>query len=184
VARSIYDELLSVWKKEIDEDSLHPIPEDFYDKISQYIRRLSDELSLLDEHSLSSRLLGKELANVRRIVEDLIRRRFAKFSRAVESNQTIGLAALTPLEREVNSSLSSAFEIYKLVIKCVVDGSPVRKPDMTQGGVAVRILKDMPSIVGVDMKAYGPFKSEDVATLPRENAEALIRRGLAVRIGA
>jgi DNA replication initiation complex subunit (GINS family) len=29
------------------------------------------------------------------------------------------------------------------------------------------------------MKTYGPFNPEDVATLPEENAENLIRRGFA-----
>ena len=48
--------------------------------------------------------------------------------------------------------------------------------------MVVRFLKDVPSIVGVDLKTYGPFKSEDVASLPIENARVLIRQGLAVEV--
>jgi len=44
--------------------------------------------------------------------------------------------------------------------------------------VVVRFLKDVPSFIGVDLKTYGPFKSEDVALIPVQNAEALARRGL------
>jgi DNA replication initiation complex subunit (GINS family) len=40
----------------------------------------------------------------------------------------------------------------------------------------VRFKTDLPQIIGVDSKTYGPFKKEDVATLPRENALPLIKR--------
>jgi DNA replication initiation complex subunit (GINS family) len=33
--------------------------------------------------------------------------------------------------------------------------------------------------MGVDMKTYGPFKAEDVASLPAQNADNLIRKGIA-----
>jgi len=45
--------------------------------------------------------------------------------------------------------------------------------------VVVRFLKPLPAIMGVDMKAYGPFDPEDVANIPRQNAVNLIRRGIA-----
>jgi len=40
----------------------------------------------------------------------------------------------------------------------------------------------MPSIIGVDLKTHGPFLKEDIAVLPYENAESLIRQGTAVEI--
>ncbi|MBC7129615.1 hypothetical protein H5T51_00135, partial [Candidatus Bathyarchaeota archaeon] len=48
--------------------------------------------------------------------------------------------------------------------------------------IIVRFLKEIPEIVGIDMKSYGPYKPEDVASLPAENAEILIKQGLAVEI--
>ncbi len=48
--------------------------------------------------------------------------------------------------------------------------------------VVVRFLKDVPAIVGADLKTYGPFKSEDVASIPVENAKVLIRQGLAIEV--
>ena len=46
----------------------------------------------------------------------------------------------------------------------------------------VRFVKDVPSIIGVDLKTHGPFTKEDIAKLPHENAESLIRQGAAVEI--
>lgn len=43
----------------------------------------------------------------------------------------------------------------------------------------IRMLKDLPSIVGIDGKVYGSFKKEDVITLPEGNAKVLINQGAA-----
>jgi len=45
--------------------------------------------------------------------------------------------------------------------------------------VKVRFLKEIPAIVGADMKTYGPFKEGEIAELPKPNAEALIKQEVA-----
>ncbi len=52
------------------------------------------------------------------------------------------------------------------------------------GFVLTRFVRDVPSIIGVDLKTHGPFHKEDVARLPRENAESLIRQGAATEVRA
>jgi len=182
--RSQYEELLKAWRAEAAGEEIQRIDEDFYEKLSQYVRHLLDELNLLDEESISGRLVKKELLNAQKMVEDLIRRRFDKILRHVESNQPVVQAALTPLEREVSSSMSRAYENHRFILERVIQGASLQMTNPSSQNVLVRILKDIPSIVGIDMKTYGPFKNEDVTTLPKENAEALVRRGLAVKIEA
>ena len=48
--------------------------------------------------------------------------------------------------------------------------------------VALRFIKNIPTIIGADMKTYGPFIAEDVASLPVENAKMLVKQGLAVSV--
>jgi len=43
-------------------------------------------------------------------------------------------------------------------------------------------VKNIPAIMGADMKSYGPFVVEDVASLPELNARILIKQGLAVLV--
>jgi len=43
----------------------------------------------------------------------------------------------------------------------------------------IRFLKDTPAIVGTDFKTYGPFKKDDIAALPSENAKIFIKVGIA-----
>jgi DNA replication initiation complex subunit (GINS family) len=56
------------------------------------------------------------------------------------------------------------------------------KPAENPKRILVRFLKAIPAIIGPDMKAYGPFNEEDVASLPAENAEVLLKRGVAMEV--
>jgi DNA replication initiation complex subunit (GINS family) len=53
----------------------------------------------------------------------------------------------------------------------------------TNKRLTLRFTKAIPAIMGADMKSYGPFAPEDVASLPALNAQILIKQGLAVLIG-
>ena len=46
----------------------------------------------------------------------------------------------------------------------------------------VRFLKETEQMIGSDLAKYGPFKAEDVATIPYENAQALISKNIATKI--
>jgi DNA replication initiation complex subunit (GINS family) len=48
--------------------------------------------------------------------------------------------------------------------------------------MTLRFTKSIPAIIGLDMKTYGPFMVEDVASLPVENAKILVKQGLAVLV--
>ena len=69
-------------------------------------------------------------------------------------------------------------ELDKTPIKVITktDTPPVPKRS------TIRFLKSIPSIMGADMKSYGPFVAEDVASLPPQNAQILIKQGLAVLV--
>ena len=48
--------------------------------------------------------------------------------------------------------------------------------------IVVRFLEDVDEIVGADLEKYGPFKVEDIATIPYENAQALIAKNIATKV--
>jgi len=48
--------------------------------------------------------------------------------------------------------------------------------------VVIRFLKEVDEIIGADLEKYGPFKTEDVATIPYENAQALIAKNIATKV--
>ena len=48
--------------------------------------------------------------------------------------------------------------------------------------VVIRFLDNVDEIVGADLEKYGPFKAEDIATIPYENAQALIAKNIATKV--
>jgi DNA replication initiation complex subunit (GINS family) len=59
---------------------------------------------------------------------------------------------------------------------------PAVRINVTHGRATLRFLKEVPAIIGADMKTYGPFKVEDIAALPIENTKILIKQGLAEKL--
>ncbi|MFW9989371.1 MAG: hypothetical protein ACFFC3_12010 [Candidatus Odinarchaeota archaeon] len=48
--------------------------------------------------------------------------------------------------------------------------------------ILVRFLKKTPPLVGIDLINYGPFEKEDIANLPRQNAEILLSENFVEKI--
>jgi len=46
----------------------------------------------------------------------------------------------------------------------------------------LRFLKPVPAFVAEDLKTYGPFQIEDVATVPKINAKGLISKEFALPV--
>ena len=53
---------------------------------------------------------------------------------------------------------------------------------INQNFVIIRFLDSMEQFVGVNMNKYGPYKRDDVAILPFENARSIIENNRAVEI--
>ena len=77
---------------------------------------------------------------------------------------------------------SNVFEKIKQSLSSLRQQPPDRQDDQNGELSVVRFLEDIPEIVGVDLRIYGPFKKEDVASLPAPNAHALERQGAAKAI--
>ena len=48
--------------------------------------------------------------------------------------------------------------------------------------ITVRFLKDFDQFVGADLSKYGPYKTEEIATIPNENALSLISKNIVIKI--
>jgi DNA replication initiation complex subunit (GINS family) len=139
---------------------------------------------MLDKRTVKGRAMLKEEENAKRLIEDLTRTRLEKIIHAVMEEGAISTTILSEEETSLYENLASEIESYRSLVKKVLRG---QKPEVgrrtaRKGMIVVRILKDVPAIIGADMKTYGPFKPEDVAALPQENARLLIKQGVATEI--
>lgn len=180
----MYEELYEAWKQELENVKLGRLSSDFYSKIADYLRKLKEEGRMLDRRTVKASLLRKELENVKKMVRDLVETRYKKLFEKAARGEKISSDFLTMEEKKVHSNLQPLTEAYQDFAQKVLRGrAPKMNVEQRRGKAVLRFLKEVPAIIGADMKTYGPFKVEDVASLPVGNSKILVKRGLAERIG-
>jgi DNA replication factor GINS len=178
----MYNELYEVWKKELANSELQELPIQFYAHAADYLKHLREESRMLDKKMIRSRLMKIEHRNVKRMLHEIAGLRYGKILREMsQGRETPSL--MLPEELDAYETLSSCSEKYHTFVKEVLRGRLSKSSTEQQNQTAVlRFIKDIPAIIGSDMKTYGPFKAEDVASVPLANSMGLTKQGLAQRI--
>jgi DNA replication initiation complex subunit (GINS family) len=215
----MYNELYAAWLREIENASLGGLPPDFYSKLGNYLKRISEE-NLQDQKSVKINLLQLEAQNVMRMLEELLDARYKKIVKVITENQKVPSELLTFEEARMAAdfaAFSGAYQKFSqellqgqvqiqsqttsiqvqapiptVTIKAPtapaqVQSAPITVKLITESShkrVVLRFTKNIPGIIGADMKTYGPFVAEDVASLPVENAKMLVKQGLAMLVEA
>lgn len=182
-----YNKLYTIWKVEKSTRELQPLPSGFYKELSEYISTVRREIKLVDEKSLKASLLKVEKKNVEYLITDLLEARYLKFIETIKIGEIINPDIIVEEESEINASLLLSRRSLKQLLSNISEGQEPRveikiKREEKPKRILVRFLQSVPAIVGTDLKLYGPFKVEDVATLPVENAEIFIKRGIAEQV--
>jgi DNA replication factor GINS len=77
-------------------------------------------------------------------------------------------------------------ERIEMILSATINGKSKFLESISQNHktktIVLRFLKEVDQIVGADLEKYGPFKAEDIATIPYENAQALIIKKIATKI--
>jgi len=179
----MYNELYEAWKREKENAGIQPLPKDFYAKLAEYVRKIREESRMLDQKTVKGRLLLQESRNVKKMVKELVFLRHEKTIKKELAGEIIPKEGLTLEEEKLVTELGSSFESFQAVLKDVLGGRlPQPKSREKPRRQVLRFLKEIPAIIGADMKTYGPFKPEDVASLPIENAKILTKQGVAVEV--
>lgn len=179
----MYNELYETWKLELENKELQKLPAEFYSTVANYMKKLREEGRMLEKRTLKANLLRKEMQNAKHMAQELIQIRYRKIMGKVARGEQVAQDLLTLEEKTIYSRAAPFAETVQNFASEVVRGqTPKMKMDQQHKKVAVRFLKDVPAIIGADMKTYGPFKVEDVAMLPAENTRILITQGLVEKV--
>lgn len=175
----MYDELFTAWQYEIENEKLGCLSADFFSNLSDYIASLREENNKESQKTVKSSLLFHEMDHVTCMVEELLYARYLKIIQITKDTKKLPSNQLSSEEKNLFSNFSSFIKDYQLFKKNLFQGNPKKhKVEKSSKRVIVRILKDIPVLIGSDMQSYGPFLVEDVASLPSENAELLVKQGL------
>jgi DNA replication factor GINS len=183
----MYDELYDVWKKEKECLELQFSSRDFYGRLADYVSRVREETRMIDQKTLRGHLLLQELENLKRMIKDLVKLRCQKAMKLTLIGRSIPKDAPNG-EEKIYERMLSFSEFYRDFLNGLLRGNQTEILPQLKGRegkpsrLLVRFLQEIPIIIGSDMKEYGPFRPQDIATLPAENARILIEQSAAVEI--
>ena len=159
------------------------MPKNFYAKVAEYVKKIREERRMLDKNTTKAKLLKREFRNVKNIVEELTRLRYDKALKKSLARETVPRDFLTQEEEKLYGEILPLAEAYQGFLNDILRG---RLSDIERGekpkNMLLRFVQEIPAIVGSDMRTYGPFEPEDIATLPAENARILIKQGAALEV--
>jgi len=191
----MYNELYAAWRKEIEEAPLGGLPPDFYVRTADYLRNIIEENKILDKKTIKVNLLDHEAQNARWMLEELLKARYKKLVKTITQSHKLPSNLLTVEEAKMCESFIAFTDAYQKFSNDLKQGETAKvetkvdtkvdakvEAEVSHKRVVLRFAKSIPAIIGADMKLYGPFVAEDVASLPAENAKMLVKQGLAVSV--
>jgi DNA replication factor GINS len=138
---------------------------------------------MLDRRTVKASLLKNEMRNAKRMLRELVQTRYRKLVRKIAAGDKVPSDLLTTEEERICASYSPIVTAYQNFAKNLLRGQLLKMDIAREHKTsALRFLKNVPEIIGADMRGYGPFKTEDIASLPIENAEILVKQGLAKEV--
>ena len=179
----MYDKLYEAWKKEKENEEIQSFPKNFYAKIADYMKKIREERRMLDKKTTKAKLLKSEFENARSMARELFQLRRDKVRKKALDRETVPRKVLTKEEEKFHGEILPLAEAYQAFLKDILQGrlSLIEKEEKPKK-ILLRFVQKIPAIVGSDMKTYGPFEPEDIATLPLENARILIKQGVAMEV--
>jgi DNA replication factor GINS len=181
------DELYRIWKAEKGEKALQRLPAPFYAEVRKILSDCKASSAASGQDRTQKAITEREFKILHRLSTEIAKTRMKKIVDAALSGQNVATEMLPEEEAEFAKIVATHVgDYYRFVDELVLGGLSTEeripsKPAEVRLEV-VRFLSDFPAIIGVDLKTYGPFKSEDIATLPAENASALISQGVVKQV--
>jgi len=172
----MYSKLLERWQRERKTPDILPLHDSFLQELRVHIEQILTASQAENVPEVQRQLYKVELVNLRFMLKNLLQRRIEKMFSMLLTSAIIDYDLLSQQERrlveQVSRNLRNAFLLEDDLF------APL-DAESSSGVLLVRFLEDYPEIAGADMKTYGPFKADDLATLPLGNAQILIRRNMA-----
>ena len=162
-----------------DETAIMEVDPDMYKDISGFIGNLRKQ----EYDGTGKKIKNTLLEFITELTTVLLQLRLEK---TVRLGGAIATNRLLDEEKFILDSEEMRSERQEMILSATLHGRSKLLESVSQRHkirmVTVRLLKDVNEMVGVDLKGYGSFKAEDIATIPYENAQALITKGVATKV--
>lgn len=164
--------------RETENDLIQEINPDFYRILSDFIGDLKKQ----EFDGVESKIKETIIDTATELTSLLISIRLDKISKS----DNIDFKNLLDEEKFILDAKVEQRERTEMIISAIINGKSKFLESISQNHktktVVIRFLQEIDEIIGADLKKYGPFKTEDIATIPYENAQALISKNIATKI--
>ncbi len=170
--------LYGIILRETENESIQEIDQNLYTMISDFIGKLKRE-----EYDNIEAKIKDELVNITTNLTTLLLN--IRLSKA-KNSERLDFENLLDEEKFVLDGEEELRERTEMILSATLNGrsrvlETISQKNKTKS-LVIRFLKEIDQIVGADLEKYGPFNSEDIATLPYENAQALIAKKIAMKV--
>lgn len=164
--------------RETESDLIQEINPDFYRRLSDFIGNLKKQ----EFDGVESKIKDAIIDTATELTSLLINIRLDKISKS----NNIDFKNLLDEEKFIIDAEEEQRERIEMIISATINGKSKFLESISQNHktktVVIRFLQETDEIVGADLEKYGPFKIEDIATIPYENAQALIAKNIATKV--
>ena len=164
--------------RETESDSIQEINPDFYRNLSDFIGDLKKQ----EFDGVESKIKETIIDTATELTSLLINIRLDKISKS----DSIDFKNLLDEEKFILDAEEEQRERTEMILSATINGKSKFLESISQNHktktVVIRFLKEVDEIIGADLEKYGPFKTEDIATIPYENAQALIAKNIATKV--
>jgi DNA replication factor GINS len=164
--------------RETENDSLLEIDPNFYRSLSDFIGNLRKQ----EFDGIENKIKNTMIEMVTELTSLLIQIRLDKISKSTD----LEISHLLDEEKFILDSQEDQKERTEMILSATVNGKSKFLESLAQNHktkkIVIRFLNEVDEIIGVDLEKYGPFKTEDIATIPYENAQALIAKNIATKV--
>jgi DNA replication factor GINS len=177
---------------------LQPVPFDTYQKIALTL----ENLQLFEFDGIEAKIRDTMVEMISTATRVLLEVRYHKMldresvvtsssssSSSFPTNTTktpIDYSRLTEEEKYIMNAENESERRKNDILLTIVKGRPKLLESISKRirseRIVVRFVKPMEKFIGVDMDGYGPFRQEDVAVIPFENARSLIENNHAIEV--
>lgn len=164
--------------RETESDSIQEINPDFYRNLSDFIGDLKKQ----EFDGVESKIKETIIDTATELTSLLINIRLDKITKS----NNIDFKNLLDEEKFILDAEEEQRERTEMILSATINGKSKFLESISQNHktktVVIRFLKEVDEIIGADLEKYGPFKTEDIATIPYENAQALIAKNIATKV--
>ena len=163
---------------ETENDSLLEIKPNFYRNLSDFIGNLRKQ----EFDGVENKIKDTMIEMATELTSLLIHIRLEKIS----NSDNFNISHLLDEEKFILDSHEEQNELIEMILSATISGKSKFLESLAENHkikkVVIRFLSDVDEIIGADLERYGPFNVEDIATIPYENAQALIAKKIATKV--